>query len=289
MRLLPGLQTPEATPAPTGGNGGDDDGVLLTAFYAVWDRFVDLLHWLGGFAVNLLWAGAIVLAIVWFTGRLRRRLRRTLDARIRGRNNLPALLDNVLQIVIYAFAGVFALSALGADSTALVSTFGLVTAAISLSLQDVLKNFVAGLYLLAEQPFTTGDRLEVAGQIGTVEEVNVRTTVLRNDKAEQILVPNYQVFSQVVSNRSAYRLRTLTVQIAGIKGEADEALAGAERWLADVPGLAETPPKVELSKIGPDGSELTVTVWTAPGQDPRHEIVQRLRARFPDATLTIAA
>ena len=288
MRLLPGLQTPEATPVPSGGSDGDD-GFLTTAFDAVWDQIVEALKWLGEFSGKLIWAGIIVFAIVWITGRLRRRLRATLEGRVRGHNNLPALVDNVLQILIYIFAAVVALSALGADSTALVSTFGLITAAISLSLQDVLKNFVAGLYLLAEQPFRSGDRLEVSGQVGTVEEVNVRTTVLRNDKAEQVLVPNYQVFSQVVSNRSAYRLRALTVQVTGIKGDPDEALAGAEGLLADLPGATQNPPKVELVKISPDGCDLTVTVWADPGQDPRRESVQRLRARFPEATVTIAA
>jgi hypothetical protein len=113
--------------------------------------------------------------------------------------------------------------------------------------------------------------------------------VLRNDKAEQVLVPNYQVFSQVVSNRSAYRLRALTVQVTGIKGDPDEALAGAESLFADLPGASQNPPKVELVKISPDGCDLNVTVWADSGQDPRHEAVQRLRARFPEATETIVA
>ena len=287
MRLPPGLQSAEAT--PTGATDTDgDDGALVEAAALAWDQLVELGRWLGGFALNLVWAGIVVFAVVYVSGRLRRRFRRTLERRLE--NNLPALLDNVVQIGVYVIAAAFVLNALGANTNALVSTIGLITAAVSLSLQDVLKNFVAGLYLLAEQPFAIGDRLEVAGQVGTVEQVNVRTTILRNDKAEQVLVPNYQVFSQVVSNRSAYRLRTLTIDVAGVAGEPDDALADATSWFGDLPGLAlaQSPPTVELAKIGPEGYDLAVTVWTSPGQDPRRELMRRLRARFPEATVTAA-
>jgi small-conductance mechanosensitive channel len=287
MRFVPGLQQLEATPVPTPGGDGGDDGLFSGTAAAAWDRVVELLKGLAGASLNLVWAAVIVFAIVWLSGKLRRRVRTALDQRVGGRNNLPALLDNVLQIGVYVFAAVVALGVLGADSTALVSTFGLITAAISLSLQDVLKNFVAGLYLLAEQPFVIGDRLEVSGQSGTVEQINVRTTVLRNDKHEQVLVPNYQVFSQVVNNRTAYRLSTLTVQVTGVKEDADAAIAGVQASLTEIEGAATTPPKIDLTKLSPDGNELTLTVWIAPGQDLRRLVLQRLRARFPDATLTV--
>lgn len=287
MRLPTGLQTAEATPQPANGADGGDDGALVDSAEGAWDRVVDVLEWLGGISLNLLWAAIVVVAIVYVSGRFRRRARAVLERRVGERNNLPALLDNVFQIIVYVIAVAFALGALGTDANALVSTIGLLTAAVTFSLQDVLKNFVAGLYLLAEQPFAPGDRLEVSGQVGTVEEINVRTTVLRNDRAEQVLVPNYQVFSQVVSNRSAYRRRAVTIQVAGIPGDPEAALAEAADWLEGVAGLADDPPLIELTKVGPDGYELAVTIWAAPGQDPRREAVQRLRARFPEATVAV--
>jgi small-conductance mechanosensitive channel len=287
MRLAAELQSLEATPVPSPAGDGGGDGLLSGTAAAAWDRVVDLLKHMAGASLNLVWAAVAVFAIVWVSGKLRRRVRAALTQRVGGRNNLPALLDNVLQIGVYVFAGVFALGILGADSSALVASFGLITAAISLSLQDVLKNFVAGLYLLAEQPFTIGDRLEVSGQIGTVEQINVRTTVLRNDKAEQVLVPNYQVFSQVVNNRTAYRLTTLTVQVAGVKDDPDDAIAAAEAGLAELEGAATSPPKIDLVKLTPDGCDLAVTVWTAPGHDLRRAVLQLLRVRFPDATISV--
>ena len=289
MRARAGLLLRQATPEPVGETGDGDSNLFRDAAVASWDQLIVLLRWVGGISLNLLWAVLIVIAIIWVTGRLRRRLRIALEARTKGRNNLPALLDNIFQIAVYGFAALFAFSVLGADSSAFVQAIGLITAAVSLSLQDVLKNFVAGIYLLAEEPFTAGDRLEVSGQVGTVEKITVRTTVLRNDKEQQVLVPNYQVFSQVVSNRTAYQHQTLSIQLTGVKEDFDTALAGHEEWLADVPGLPSTPPTVTLTKIAPDDCELTVTVWVPREDDPGNEIVKRLRKRFPDATLTINA
>ncbi len=262
---------------------------LGSAAKAVWNQFVELLNWLGGISVTLLIAGIVIFLIIWSTGRLRRRLRTTLEARTKGRNNLPALVDNLLQIGIYIFAALFAFTALGADSSAFVQAFGLITAAISLSLQDVLKNFVAGIYLLAEEPFSNGDRLEVSGQVGAVERVNVRTTVIRNDKAEQVLVPNYEVFSKVVTNRSTYNLRSLTIAIEDAKHPYPDVLDGQATWFDGIEGMSKLVPKIDVTKVGPGGCNLTVTVWVKPGRDVQHAVIARLVERFPDATLTISA
>src|ERR687885_86199 len=59
---------------------------------------------------------------------------------------------------------------------ALTSVLGL---AASLALQDVLKNFVAGVYLLVERPFRIGEWIKVRDYVGAVETIDVRTTVLR--------------------------------------------------------------------------------------------------------------
>jgi len=287
MGVLLGLIQATPTAFPPESDRGPNP--LRTASKAVWNQFFDLLQWLGGVSATLLVAGLVIFIIIWATGRLRRRLRATLEARVKGKNNLPALVDNLLQIGIYIFAALFAFTALGADSSAFVQAFGLITAAVSLSLQDVLKNFVAGVYLLAEEPFSNGDRLEVSGQVGTVERVTVRTTVIRNDKAEQVLVPNYEVFSKVVTNRSTYNLRSLTVAIAGAKQKYPDVLEGQESWLDGIEGLSRLAPKIELTKIGPDGCDLTVTVWVTPGRDVQQAVISRLVTRFPDATLTLTA
>jgi small-conductance mechanosensitive channel len=235
-------------------------------------------------ALSILLAGAIIL----ITRRLRTRIRAYTERRGHPNNNLPVLADNLVRIVIYIIVAMVVLSGLGVDGTALVTFFGLATAAITLSLQDVLKNIFCGIYLLAEQPFRPGDRIRIGAEEGRVERVDLRVTRLRNDRQELIMVPNSTVFTQVVGNRSTLRFRPFTVQLTGIKLSYDEAEACALAAMA--PSLTtNSRPSIRLIKTGPDGTDLEITVRRTDTEAQQEEIARTLYTAFTDATLTIVA
>jgi small conductance mechanosensitive channel len=100
------------------------------------------------------------------------------------------------------------LGILGVNPAGLVAVLGAVTLAFSLALQDILKNFFSGVYLLLERPFRVGDTIRVKEQTGVVENIGVRTTQLRTVDNVQILVPNATVFSEVVANQTFARPQT---------------------------------------------------------------------------------
>jgi small conductance mechanosensitive channel len=243
---------------------------------------------LAGFGLQLLWATLIVVAAAVVVRWLRRYVRRLIEKR-QIRNNIPELITNVFTIAAFVVVGAVALRALGATSSSLVTAIGLVTAAVSLSLQDVLKNFVAGIYLLAEQPFLPGDRIRVVGEEGTVERIDVRTTLLRNDRAEQILVPNSKVFAEVVGNRSAYRLNLVTLQLLGVPVAPQEMESAVQTVVAGLPGLSATPPIVGILKAVPGAVDLQVSLFYAAGPEFRRAAVIAFHERFPDATITVVA
>lgn len=241
---------------------------------------------LADLTLNLLGAALIIVVAVFLVRRFRRRVRRVLERR-NVKNNVPELLTNAITIAAYILVGSVVLRALGANSSSLVTAVGLITAAISLSLQDVLKNFVAGLYLLAEQPFQPGDRIRVAGEEGRVERVDIRTTQLRNDRAEQVLVPNFRVFTEVVGNRSAYRLHQLTLQISGIAMSPVEAETAALMAVQNLPGLSAVPPDVDLLRTTRDAVDLQAILFFTGDTGFRRASVIALHDRFPDATVTV--
>ncbi len=102
-----------------------------------------------------------------------------------------------------------ALGILGISWTALLAVVGAVSLAISLAIQDVLKNFVAGLYLLIERPFRVGDTIKIKDFTGRVEDVGIRTTVLRTSDGLQVVVPNAIMFAEVVVNMSASKVQVV--------------------------------------------------------------------------------
>jgi small-conductance mechanosensitive channel len=102
---------------------------------------------------------------------------------------------------IYYIVGLVALSQVGVATTALLVLLGayalglIVVAAVAL--RQLLPAGTAGIYVILEQPYGIGDRVEVDGREGIVQEVNVFVTVVETDGREHV-VPNHQVMDEGV-------------------------------------------------------------------------------------------
>jgi small-conductance mechanosensitive channel len=96
-----------------------------------------------------------------------------------------------------------ALGVSGIHIAALATLMGALGLAVSLSLQDVAKNFVAGLYLLMERPFKRGDQITVRTFTGRVEAIDLRTTTLYTDDGQHVIVPNTIIMSEIVLKQLA--------------------------------------------------------------------------------------
>ncbi|MBV9171819.1 MAG: mechanosensitive ion channel [Chloroflexi bacterium] len=112
------------------------------------------------------------------------------------------LVKRGLTIAFVVVTGATVLGILGVSPAALVTLLGAVGLAFSLAMQDILKNFFSGVYLLLERPFRVGDSISVKDQHGIVENIGVRTTRLRTPDNVLVLVPNMVVFAEVVAKRS---------------------------------------------------------------------------------------
>ena len=107
----------------------------------------------------------------------------------------------VAQLGILTLGVVLALAIIGVDLPALTALVGLLTIALSLSLQDIIRGLLAGLYLLIERPFQVGDTVDVGGQQGVIEDVTMRTTILRSTSGDRVIVPNLVMFTTTIVHR----------------------------------------------------------------------------------------
>ena len=115
------------------------------------------------------------------------------------------LIKRAIVAVIAVLSVLLVLGALGVGPAGLVAVAGAIGLAFSLAIQDILKNFFSGIYLLLERPFRVGDTIRVKDQQGVVENIGVRTTQLRTPDNVQVLVPNQLVFAEVVTNHTNAR------------------------------------------------------------------------------------
>src|SRR4030095_12929858 len=111
-----------------------------------------------------------------------------------------------LRYAIGRFVGYFilflgaaaALQTLGVRMTTLAAFGAAVGVGIGFGLQDIVKNFVAGLILLIERPFQVGDRIEIDNATAEVVEVRARATVLRTNDDVHVIVPNSKFMTDTV-------------------------------------------------------------------------------------------
>lgn len=256
-----------------------------------WDDFMDELkdrgEEIGRFLLSVGGSIAIAVALILIARMFRSRIRAIAERRGLS-NNVPGLIDNLIRVAVYIIVGIIVLSSLGIDGGSLVTFFGLATAAVTLSLQDVLKNIFSGIYLLAEQPFSPGDRIRVSGEEGRVERVDLRVTRLRNDRQELILVPNSMVFTTVVGTRSTMRFRPFTLQLVGIQ----QSMEPAEQQVRDAISQAlqgGSTPAIRLLRVGPAGCDLEVTIRRTETEEQQRAITTSLNQTFPEATLSVVA
>ena len=134
----------------------------------------------------------------WARGASLRALRRT-----RAEPSTALLVGRTAYLAVVAVGLLTALGVLGVPWPTVLAVTGVVGLAASLALQDLLKNFVAGIYLLVERPFRIGDRVKVKEYTGRVETVEIRTTTLRTEEGEAVIVPNAVLFAEAFLNRGA--------------------------------------------------------------------------------------
>jgi small conductance mechanosensitive channel len=127
--------------------------------------------------------------------------------------NGTVLLSRLVSVSIQIGGVLLALNMLGISGTGLLAVVSAFTVAVGISLQDVLKNFFAGIYLLLERPFKTGDRIVVRDVVGEVQGVDIRTTMIKNVKNELVLVPNAIIFTDILRNDTHFGIKRVELTI----------------------------------------------------------------------------
>ena len=175
-----------------------------------------------------------------------------------------ALLVSRIAYLTTVLLGIIAFFTRWFGSPALVfGGFGFLALAVSLAFQDILKNFIAGIFMLLERPFRLGDEITVDNHTGIVENIEMRATTLRTSDGEQVITPNSLVYTGTIINRTRYptRLFTLTAKIPS--GVSPDGLAEKlKEQLQSRPEIAkDPPPHVVLQPSVDGGLTLEVRYW----------------------------
>ena len=232
-------------------------------------------------ALQILIIGAITVVLAHWLSRSIRRAARA--GRVYA--EVAALVSRAVALAVYGAGVTVVLAILGASWTAIAAVLGAATFGISLALQDVGRGFVNGIYILVERPFRIGDKIRIGVAEGRVEEVGVRLTTLRTPAGDRIIVPNTVVFSSVIENASTGNVERQKYSADGVRLPIMEIQTAVIDALRGTPHLSHRNPIVDIVQSRPDGTDTEITVEHDLGHRIDDQVIDRLRARFPEATI----
>ena len=125
-----------------------------------------------------------------------------------------SLVLSLLNAVLYLILGLIIASRLGIDVTSIVALASVLTLAVSLALQNILANVIGGFTILYTKPFHSGDFVEIAGQSGTVKEINMTYTMLATPDNRLVSIPNSAVIAAQIINFTALGTRRVDVAVS---------------------------------------------------------------------------
>ncbi|TKX80251.1 mechanosensitive ion channel family protein [Halorubrum sp. SD626R] len=191
---------------------------------------------------------------------------------------------NVLNAVVWvaAIAIGFAVAGYGSFLSAFAVFGGAIALAVGFAAQDLLGNFVAGVFILKDKPFEVGDWIEWDGESGRVEEIDLRVSRVRTFDNELVTVPNGDLANSAVTNPVAYdTLRQKFVFGIGYDDDIAQATdiitekAEAHEEILDDPGVS-----VRLVELGDSAVGLQSRWWIA---DPDRGDFVRVRSEYVTA------
>lgn len=207
----------------------------------------------------------IVLLVAFFVDdRAQRAVERLVGLR-NGQREIARLLGRMARVGVLVFAVLIVVSIfrLTAIVTSFVASLGIAGLVIAFALQDITKNFAAGVLLLVLRPFRLDDTIKVKEFEGTVTDISLRATTLRTSDGVEVLVPNADVYSNPITNLTRYARRRYHVPItipATLPTEpVRRELEGA---LREIPGLETEPaPEVVITALEDGSVHLDAQYW----------------------------
>nr|WP_320135587.1 mechanosensitive ion channel domain-containing protein [uncultured Amphritea sp.] len=202
--------------------------------------------------------------------------------------NFISAIANILLLLVVVVAS---LDQLGVDTTSMIALVGAAGLAVGLALQGSLQNFAAGVMLIIFRPFKEGDFVEAAGVAGVVEQISIFNTVMRTGDNKEVIVPNGNIYSGVITNYSARDTRRVDMVFGiGYGDDLKKAKALLEEIVtSDERVLQDPAPVIAVSELADSSVNFVVRPWVnaADYWAVKFDTTERVKLRFDQEGISI--
>jgi len=209
---------------------------------------------------------ALLVAVFWISSRTKRFLFNRFLVNSGLDRALQYAIAQIISNVVLVVGVLIVLENTGIHLGALAVFAGAVGVGVGFGLQNIASNFISGLVILAERPITIGDRVEVAGITGQVQQIRARSTVIRTNDNIAMIVPNTKFIDSPVTNwtygdpRVRFRIPVGVAYGSNIARVREALLAAGH----ENPNTLKDPaPSVFLNKFGENSIDFELVVWSS--------------------------
>lgn len=211
----------------------------------------------------------------------------------KGRKNIVAvhrtetsrsIVGSIFSYIVFFIVIAIVLTLFGMDVSSMLAAAGVVSIAVAFGAQTLVKDLLAGLFIWSEKSIAVGDIVSINGMDGTVENITIRTTAIRNYNGNVITIPNGDI--RAITNMSRGFKRAI-VNVPCPYEESQERLVSIvkeemETAAHEITGLNEIPNVMSIVAFDHNSVRLQVSVACPVGEHWRieREIRTRIKARF---------
>jgi len=178
----------------------------------------------------------------------------------------PAIIQLLAKLtpwVIIITGIVVGLEQVNFNVTGFIAGLGIAGLTIGFALQDITRNFVAGIILMTRKPFKIGDAVKIGTHTGTVMNINTRDTVIKTLDGEVVIIPNISIYNSAIINQAELAQQRRTVKIG--LGYAEDISRASQVFLDalnSVDGvLADPPASILAEQLGESTVTLVARFW----------------------------
>ncbi len=240
---------------------------------------------------NLLLSIAVLLASFLIAKGLKRTIQKK-DGRIsRMDATLIPILCTTATYLIYTIGIVFILDIFGVNTASLIALLGAAGLAIGFALKDTLSNVAAGIMLVFLRPYKVGDFIEFNSSMGTVQEINLFTTILETFDGLYISSPNSTIWGNSIKNYTRNGKRRMDI-VVGISynDSIDTAFKVLQSIIQSEPRFLNEPaPQVLVGSMGDSSINMHLRGWATVDDywQTLWDLNKRVKEEIEEAGLTI--
>ena len=208
---------------------------------------------------------ALLIAVFWISSRTKHFLFNRFLTKSGLDRALQYAISQIVSNVVLIVGIVIVLENTGIHLGALAVFAGAVGVGVGFGLQNITSNFISGLVILAERPITIGDRIEVAGIAGQVQQIRARSTVILTNDNIAMIVPNTKFIDSPVTNwtygdpRVRFRVPVGVAYGTDVNKVCEALITAAREHPAT---LSDPAPNVYLEKFGESSIDFELVVWS---------------------------